>query len=110
MNDTQVRAEELPVIVIEQGRANPKYFHIIQPVPGREFTVGQRVDCINPKSKEILHGVVTEHFWTLDWNVPPVGFLLEIWSVEPKILRKVLLSTDPEFKDDWFRVILIKEC
>jgi len=96
-------------IVINQGRANPAYFHIIQPVPGIELWVDDEVRCINPKTHKVLTGVVTEHFWTFDWNDVSRGWILGIWGVEPKLLRNVLLLSDPGFRDEWARAILIKE-
>lgn len=96
-------------IVINQGRANPPYFHIIQPVPGIELCVNDEVHCVNPKSRVILKGVVTEHNWTFEWSDVSRGWILGIWGVEPKLLRNVLLLNDPGFRDDWARVILIKE-
>ena len=95
-------------IIINQGRANPPYFHIIQPISA-DICVNDEVRCINPKTHVVLTGVVTEHDWIFDWNDVPRGWILGIWGVEPKLLRNVLLLTDPRFRDDWARVILIKE-
>jgi len=108
-NEIAVNSAELPVIVIEQGRANPAFFHIIEPVPGREFRVGQRVRCINPKTKIEINGIVTRHFWTFPWDEAPEGWILGIWGVMPKLLRTVLLLHDKGFEDSWARVILINE-
>ena len=100
---------ELPVLVIEQGRANPSFFHIIEPVPGREFTVGQKVKCINRKTKIEVNGIVTKHFWTFPWDEAPEEWILGIWGVAPKLLRNVLLLHDNGFEGSWARVILVNE-
>jgi hypothetical protein len=108
-DDEKTGIANLPVIVIEQGRANPAFFHIIEPVPGRRFIIGQRVKCINPKTKVEINGVITEHFWTFPWDEAPVGFFLGIWGYEPKLLRNVLLKHDERFNDSWVRIILVHE-
>ena len=107
--DSDIAGTDRPVIVIEQGRANPSFFHIIEPVPGREFTVGQKVRCINRKTKIELNGIVTKHFWTFPWDEAPEGWILGIWGVAPKLLRNVLLLHDKGFEDSWARVILVNE-
>ena len=97
------------IITIKQGRSRSAYFYIIQPVPGIEFSVNQEVRCINPNTNQKTAGIVTEFFWTFDWDEAPRGFLFGIYGVEPKLLREALLLSDPEFKDSWARLILIKE-
>ena len=97
-------------ITINQGRPSSLYFPIIQPVPGLQFDVNQPVRCVNPKTSQVTHGLITEFHWTIDWREPPRGFLFHGWGVEPKLLRKVLELSDPMFAvDEWARVILIKE-
>ncbi|HZK95981.1 MAG TPA: hypothetical protein VFC67_17410 [Prolixibacteraceae bacterium] len=114
MNDTATKTpkSEMPVVTINQGRSRSPYFCIIQPVPGIEFTAGQPVRCVNPKSKYVTTGIVTEHYWIIDWNEMPVWAEVQLmvhYGVEPGILRTALLASDPGFKDDWARLILIRE-
>jgi len=97
------------ILTIKQGRSRSAYFYIIQPVPGIEFSVNQEVRCINPNTNQVTTGTVSEFFWTFDWDEAPRGFLFGIYGVEPKLLREALLLSDPEFKDPWARLILIKE-
>ena len=100
---------ELAIIELNQGRSRSSYFHIIKPVPGIELSAGQPVKCINPKTKQVNTGIVTEHFWTIDWAEPPEGFLLGIYGHEPETLRKALMIHDPGFEKEWARIVLIKE-
>jgi hypothetical protein len=97
------------ILTIKQGRARSTYFYIIQPVPGIEFSVNQEVHCVNPNTNQVISGTVSEFFWTFDWDEAPRGFLFGIYGVEPKLLREALLLSDPEFKDSWARLILIRE-
>jgi len=97
------------IITIKQGRSRSAYFYIIQPVPGIEFTVNQEVRCINPNTSQVTTGTVSEFFWIFHWDEAPRGFLFGIYGIEPKLLREALLLSDPEFKDPWARLILIKE-
>jgi len=111
MNDTATATEQ-EIITIPQGRNRSPYFHIIQPCPGIEFKIGQPIRCKNPKTHQITTGVVTEHYWTIAWTEMPLWArvkLLEIYGVEPGLLRTALLASDPGFKDDWARLILIRE-
>ncbi len=107
--DNDIAKSDRPVIILKQGRANPRYFHILQPVPGIEFWVDQQVTCINPKTNMEIKGRVTSHFWTFQWEEVSAGWILGIWGVEPKQLRKVAMINDPGFSDSWARAILIKE-
>jgi len=107
--DNHIAKSDRPVILIQQGRANPLFFHILQPVPGMELWVDQQVICINPKTKKEINGIVTQHFWTFSWEEVSSGWILGIWGVEPKQLRKVAMISDPGFSDSWARAILIKE-
>jgi len=100
---------DCPVIMINQGRANPLFFHILQPVPGIELRVDQQVSCINPKTHKEIKGIVTKHFWTFSWEEVSEGWILGIWGVESKNLRRVAMLSDPGFSDSWARVVLIKE-
>ncbi|HZK68324.1 MAG TPA: hypothetical protein VFC36_01875 [Paludibacter sp.] len=114
MIDAQTKYEEKKreVVTINQGRSRSPYFCIIQPVPGIEFTAGQPVRCVNPKSKQVTTGIVTEHYWIIDWNEMPVWAEVQLmvhYGVEPGILRTALLASDPGFKDEWARLILIRE-
>lgn len=108
-SDIYISGYDRPVIIIKQGRANPMYFHILQPVPGIELWVDQQVTCINPKTKKVINGIVTQHFWTFQWDEVSEGWILGIWGVDPKQLRKVAMISDPGFSDPWARAILIKE-
>lgn len=106
MNDT----ETLQTIRVMQGKAaSTDYFFIIQPVPGVMFTVGQPIECVNPKTKVAINGTVTEHYWIFDWAEPPRGLLIKEWGIEPRLLRKLLIDSDKGFEDEWARLILIKE-
>lgn len=104
---------ENEVITIRQGRATQSpYFHIIQPVPGIEFTAGQPVKCVNPKTGTITNAIVTEHHWTIDWDEMDMWMrvkILEIYGLEPYILRTSLIRSDPAFEDPWARIIMLKE-
>jgi hypothetical protein len=99
----------METITIKQGRSRSPYFYIIQPVPGIVFTVGQAVICNNPKTNQATTGVVTEFFWIFEWDDAPRGFLFGIYGIEPALLRNVLLQNDDGFKDNWARLILIRE-
>jgi len=104
-------ASGYPIITIQQGRANHSpYFHIIQPVPGKEFHKGQEIHCIHPKTKHLTRGIITGNFWTFPWSDPPKGLILREWGVEPGLLYTALRANDPSFEaDDWARIIQIKE-
>lgn len=111
MNDTLTTIEE-EVITINQGRSRSPYFCIIQPVPGIKLKIGQPLRCKNPKTNQVTTGIVTEHFWTFDWDEMPVWVevkLLECYGVAPQLLRMVLKASDSGFNDNWARLILIKE-
>ena len=111
MNDTATTTKQ-EVITINQGRSRSPYFCIIQPVPGIEFHVGQPVRCVNPKTQQVTTGIIAKHHWIIDWNEMPdwaEALLLWGYGLEPALLRTALLVSDPEFKDDWARLILIRE-
>lgn len=96
-------------VVIKQGKPTSQYFYIILPVPGTPLSVGQPITCVNPKTGIMVDAEVTEHFWIIDWNEPPRGFLFGIYGIEPKLLRIVLQQRDEAFGDNWARIILVKE-
>jgi hypothetical protein len=111
MNDICTETEQ-KIITINQGRSRSSYFCIIQPVPGIEFHVGQPIRCVNPKSGQVTTGIVTKHYWIIDWDEMPVWAEVQLllnYGVEPKLLRAVLLASDPGFKNEWARLILIRE-
>ncbi len=109
MNETS----EIPKIpTIHMGRSRSAYFPIIKTIPGIEITVNQPVHCLNPKTKQVTTGVVTKYTWSFDWNEVPIyieGMILWGWSISPAALRTALVAADPEFKDDWARIVLIRE-
>lgn len=100
------------VITIHQGRSRSPYFCIIQPASGEELKIGQTIRCLNPRTQNMIHGIVTEHFWTFDWEEMETWAevkLLEIYGVEPDVLRTALIASDHRFKDSWARLVLIRE-
>ncbi len=105
-------ATEQEVTTVNQGRSTSPYFCIIQPSSRFDIIPGQPIRCINPKTKRITTGVVTKHYWTIDWDEMPIWAEVQLlihYGVEPKLLRTALLASDPGFKDSWARLILIRE-
>lgn len=103
---------DLEVPTIHMGRSRSSCFPIIKPVPGVELTVDKPVRCINPKTKQLTTGIVLKYSWTFDWNEVTEyieGMILWGWGVSPKALRTALIASNPEFNDDWARIVLIKE-
>ena len=107
--EKQLTLTENEVKVIRQGKPKSPYFHIIEPMPGKDLVPGMPVSCQNPKTRETVKGVVTEHIWTIDWKDVPKGWILSIWGVEPGLLRTVLIQNDPLFENPLARIILIRE-
>jgi hypothetical protein len=98
------------IVTINQGRAITDYFFIIQPAPANiEFKVNQVINCLNPKNKKVVRAMVTEHFFTFDWNEAPKGLILKEWGVDAGLLRTVLIGTDPAFEKETARLIIVKE-
>ncbi len=106
---SNTESTELEVVTINQGRSRSSHFHIIKPTLGIPLKVGQPVRCVHPKTKQVTKGIVTKHYWTIDWNDPPEGFLLGIYGMELEALRSALMSHDPGFAKEWATIVLIKE-
>ena len=99
-----------PILVIRQGKPSSPFFHIIQPVPGKlEFHAGQEIHCINPKTGVLTKGILTKDTWLFPWDDAPEGFVRSIYGLPSKLVRIALIASDPDFNQEWCRVIQIRE-
>jgi hypothetical protein len=109
METPYVISDKFPVITVIHGRPSSPFFCITKPVPGVEMSAGQEIHCINPKTGQVTRGVITGEHWIIPWDSPRRGFILLHYGVEPEVLRKALIATDPAFEKEWAMMVLILE-
>jgi len=93
---------------IRQGKPDPRHFIILQPVPGGMVSIGDEVECVNPKTSKSTYGTCVD-LWTFDWIDLRDGFCLLTFGVDAKTLKQAICAKE-EFRDkERVSFLLIKE-
>lgn len=109
MKDNQAVVD---VPTIRMGRSRSSHFPIIKTQTGIELTVNEAVRCLNPKTNQLTTGIVTKHYWTIDWDDLPEwaeALILWGWGIAPMLFRKALIAYDEGFIDQFAIIVLIRE-